>query len=47
MMRFAGHALETCAVLSYIKDNESELKQRENYNKYLAKSAFWPIIGNS
>lgn len=35
----AGHALETCSVLSYINDNDTEAAQLENYNKYLARSA--------
>jgi hypothetical protein len=40
----AGHALETCSVLSYIKDNESEQKQRDNYNKYFARSAVGRLL---
>ncbi len=36
----AGHTLETCSILSYINDCNSEAKCLEHYNKYLAKSAF-------
>lgn len=35
----AGHALETCAMLSYIKDCSSEEDLKKNYNKYLASSS--------
>lgn len=35
----AGHILETCATLSYIKDNPTIDLCREKYNKYLASSA--------
>jgi len=40
----AGHALETCAVLSYIKDNDTEMKQLKNYNKYVARSAVGSLL---
>lgn len=40
----AGHALETCSILSYIKDNDSEAAQFENYNKYMAQSAVDRLI---
>ena len=39
-----GHALETCAALSYIKDNKTEAEQKENYNKYLARAAAGILI---
>ena len=42
----AGHALETCAILSYIKDNSNEAEQREYYNKYLARSSVGRLIAN-
>lgn len=42
----AGHMLETCAILSYIKDNDTEEEQKENYNKYLARSAVGRMIAN-
>lgn len=35
----AGHTLETCAILSYIKDGKTEEDRKTNYNKYLASSA--------
>ena len=34
----AGHCLETCAILSYIKDNSTPELYRERYNKYLASA---------
>lgn len=34
----AGHCLETCAILSYIKDNPTYELCRERYNKYLASA---------
>lgn len=37
-----GHALETCAILSYIKDNET--KQKENCNKYIATNIIGMLI---
>ncbi len=40
----AGHALETCSVLSYIKDNKTKEAQLENYNKYLALSALSRLL---
>lgn len=40
----AGHALETCSVLSYIKDTDTEAAQFANYNKYLAQSAVDRLI---
>lgn len=33
----AGHALETCSILSYIKDNPTEELRKQNYKKYSAK----------
>lgn len=38
----AGHALETCAMLSYIKDNETEIEQRNHCDKYLGRA----LVGN-
>ncbi|MDR0726944.1 MAG: hypothetical protein LBF37_02670 [Rickettsiales bacterium] len=38
----AGHALETCAMLSYIKDNETDVEQRNRFNLYLARC----LVGN-
>lgn len=35
----AGHMLETCAILSYIKDGKSDADIRNNYNKYLASAS--------
>jgi uncharacterized protein YutE (UPF0331/DUF86 family) len=40
----AGHALETCAILSYVKDNSNEIKQTENYHKYFARSAIGRLL---
>jgi hypothetical protein len=40
----AGHALETCSVLSYIKDHDTEAAQTERYNKYMAHSALGRLI---
>lgn len=34
----AGHALETCAMLSYIKDGKTEEKHINNYHKYTARA---------
>ena len=34
----AGHCLETCAILSYIKDNPTPELCRERYNKYFASA---------
>ncbi len=34
----AGHALETCAILSYITDNPTVEKCQKRYNKYLASA---------
>lgn len=42
----AGNALEACAVLSYIKDNEKEDAQLENYNKYISLSSLNRLIAN-
>lgn len=42
----AGHALETCAMLSYIKDNPSEDAKREKYNSYFAGMIFNRIFAN-
>lgn len=39
----AGYMLETCAVLSYIKDQTPE-KQIINHNKYFAKSALGRLL---
>lgn len=33
----AGHALETCSILSYIKDNPTEESRKLNYEKYSAR----------
>ncbi|MDD5021623.1 MAG: DUF5677 domain-containing protein [Endomicrobiaceae bacterium] len=40
----AGHALETCSILSYIKDNDTEAAKLENYNKYIAQSSVARLI---
>lgn len=42
----AGHALETCAMLSYIKDNSREEAKREKYNSYFAGMIFNRIFAN-
>lgn len=42
----AGHALETCAILSYIKDYDSEVKRREQYNKYFASITLGRLVAN-
>lgn len=42
----AGHALETCAMLSYIKDNPCEETKREKYNSYLAGMTLNRIFAN-
>ena len=36
----AGHCLEICAILSYIKDAPTDEICRKRYNKYLASSVF-------
>ena len=40
----AGYFLETCAILSYIKDNPTEELCRERYNKYFASAIFGRLI---
>ncbi len=40
----AGNVLETCAVLSYIKDKKTEKERLNNLNKYLARSAAGQLI---
>lgn len=40
----AGHCLETCAILSYIKDNLTEELCRERYNKYFASAILGRLI---
>jgi len=40
----AGNVLETCAVLSYIKDKKTEKERLDNLNKYLARSAAGQLI---
>ena len=40
----AGNVLETCAVLSYIKDKQTEKERLEHLNKYLARSAAGQLI---
>ena len=42
----AGHALETSAVLSYIKDCSTTEESKDNYNKYLASVTLERIIAN-
>ena len=42
----AGHALETCAILSYIKDNPTEEQKKENYNLYFASILIGQITAN-
>lgn len=42
----AGHALETCAMLSYIKDTPSEETKREKYNSYVAGMILNRIFDN-
>lgn len=42
----AGHALETCAILSYIKDNPTEEQQKEKYNLYFASILIGQITAN-
>lgn len=42
----AGYMLETCAILSYINDNNDKLKRHENYDKYLARSVVGRLIAN-
>ncbi len=40
----AGNVLETCAVLSYIKDKKTEKERLDNLNKYLARSSAGQMI---
>lgn len=40
----AGHTLETCSMLSYIKDTDTEAVKLANYNKYMAQSAVGRLI---
>ena len=42
----AGQALETCAILSYIKDYDDEDTRREHYNKYFASITLGRMIAN-
>lgn len=42
----AGHALETCAILSYIKDNPTEEQKKEKYNLYFASILVGQITAN-
>ena len=42
----AGHALETCAILSYIKDYDDETKRREHYNNYFASITLGRLLAN-
>ncbi len=42
----AGHALETCATLSYLKDNNSLEENRKNYEKYMASNILNSITTN-
>ena len=42
----AGNLLETCSILSYIKDNKSEQQTQKNLDKYLARTAAGQIISN-
>lgn len=42
----AGHALETSAILSYIKDCSTSEQSKENYNKYLASITIERILAN-
>ena len=39
-----GNVLETCAVLSYIKDKQTEKERLKNLNKYLARSAAGQLL---
>lgn len=40
----AGNVLETCAVLSYIKDKQTEKERLKNLNKYLARSSAGQMV---
>ena len=42
----AGNLLETCSILSYIKDNNSEQQTQKKLNKYLARSSAGQLISN-
>ena len=42
----AGHTLETCAMLSYLKDCDSPEENRKNYEKYIASTILNNIITN-
>lgn len=42
----AGHALETCAMLSYLKDGNSPEENRKNYERYMASNILNSIITN-
>ena len=40
----AGHCLETCAILSYIKNNPTPELCKERYNKYFASATLGKLI---
>lgn len=40
----AGHCLETCAILSYIKDNPTHELCKGKYNKYIASATLGRLI---
>ena len=40
----AGNVLETCAVLSYIKDRQTEKERLKNLNKYMARSVVGQLL---
>ncbi len=40
----AGNVLETCAVLSYIKDKQTEKERLGHLNKYLARSSAGQMV---
>lgn len=42
----AGHALETCAMLSYLKDGSSNEENLKNYEKYMASTILIDITTN-
>lgn len=42
----AGHALETTAILSYIKDHNTDEAQRKYYNSYMASMALGSLTAN-
>lgn len=42
----AGYVLETCAMLSYVKDEKTEETQKENYKKYIARASARMLIIN-